>query len=472
MSISASSIATSLGIGSGVDMTSIAEQLAEAQYAGRTQRLTAESEELERRISQAGSIRSSFSTFASALGDRLRAGDLAPLPSITNSSVASVSTPVGTVGEGTFSLEVTQLASKQVLRGPTYTSATDPVGAGTLTIRFGETSNGAFTEDTAQTALSIDVPSGATLSDVAAAINAKNSGISAYVAQTDGGAQLVMKGAEGRLSGFTVEAVEDGAEPGLATLAWQPGDDPARLIQTSADANYTLDGIARTSATNKVDGAAPGLSMTLTGTNVGAPATISFANPTDAIAGVMQDIIGALNEIVGELNSAIDPMNGDLARDSGARALRRNLSALGSQVIMPNVADGAPSTMSEIGLAIERDGTFRFDAAKLTAAMDRDPTAVAAMFTTGLNGIYSTIDRMARSNSLSSDPGSLAGSIARYQSQSQQVTEDLEKLAGKQEDLRARMVARFAKADTQVAASKSTLSFLQSQIDIWNSQRD
>ena len=34
------------------------------------------------------------------------------------------------------------------------------------------------------------------------------------------------------------------------------------------------------------------------------------------------------------------------------------------------------------------------------------------------------------------------------------------------------MVARFAKADSQVAASKSTLSFLQSQIDIWNSQGD
>jgi flagellar hook-associated protein 2 len=79
---------------------------------------------------------------------------------------------------------------------------------------------------------------------------------------------------------------------------------------------------------------------------------------------------------------------------------------------------------------------------------------------------------MARSNSISSDPGSLAGSIARYKKQSLQITRDLEKLADQQEDLRASMVARFAKADSQVAASKSTLSFLQSQIDIWNSQGD
>lgn len=472
MSISASSIATSLGIGSGVDMVSIAEQLAEAQFAGRNNRLTAKAEELERRISLAGSIRSSFSTFASALGDRLRVGDLAPTPTISNSSVAAVSTPIGTVGKGSYSLEVTELASNQVLRGPTYASATDTVGAGTLTIRFGETTNGGFTEDTGHAALTIDVASGATLNDVAAAINAKNAGVSAYVAQTETGAQLVMKGAEGKLNGFTVEAVEDGADPGLSALAWQPGSDPARLIKNSADAKYTLDGIARTSTSNKIDGAAPGLSMTLTGTNVGAPATITFANPTSAVAGLMQDIVGALNEIVGELNEAIDPMNGDLARDSGARALRRNLSGLGSIVIMPNAADGAPKTLSELGLAIERDGSFRFDAAKLTAALDRDPEAVAAMFTTGINGVYSTIDRMARSNSLSSDPGSLAGSIASYQAQSQQVNKDLAKLADQQETLRANMVARFAKADSQVAASKSTLSFLQSQIDIWNSQRD
>ena len=93
-------------------------------------------------------------------------------------------------------------------------------------------------------------------------------------------------------------------------------------------------------------------------------------------------------------------------------------------------------------------------------------------FTTGINGIYATIDRMARSNSMASDPGSLAGSIARYEKQTDQLNRDMEKLAEKQEALRSSMVARFASADARVAASQSTLSFLQSQIDIWNSQGD
>ena len=66
----------------------------------------------------------------------------------------------------------------------------------------------------------------------------------------------------------------------------------------------------------------------------------------------------------------------------------------------------------------------------------------------------------------------LHGSVARYQSQSEQVALQLEELAEKQENLRATMVARFAQADNRMAASQSTLSFLQSQIDVWNSQND
>ena len=177
MSISASSIASSLGIGSGVDMTGLAVQLAEAQFAGRNQRLTTQSETLERRISLAGSIRSSFSTFATALGERLRTGDLAPLPTISNPAVAAVSSPLGSIGKGSYSLEVTKLASGQVLTGGSYASAQDTVGAGTLTIRFGETNSASFAENAGKAPLTLDIAAGATLADVAQAINGKNAGL-------------------------------------------------------------------------------------------------------------------------------------------------------------------------------------------------------------------------------------------------------------------------------------------------------
>ena len=46
------------------------------------------------------------------------------------------------------------------------------------------------------------------------------------------------------------------------------------------------------------------------------------------------------------------------------------------------------------------------------------------------------------------------------------------KLAEQQATLRASLVTRFAHADTRIGTSKSTLSFLQSQIDAWNASRD
>ena len=288
----------------------------------------------------------------------------------------------------------------------------------------------------------------------------------------DAGAQLVIKGAEGEKNGFVIDVAEDAAEPGLSALAWRPGDDPARLVQASADAKYTLDGVARSSASNTIASAAPGLSLELTATNIGAPATITFSNSKAALTSVMQDITGALNEIVGSLREAVDPMTGELSRDSGARALSRTLSGLGTVEIMPNAPAGSPRTLAELGLSIGRDGSFTLDTKRLTDMIERDAAGVSAMFTTGINGVYSTIDRLARANSSSTDPGSLGGSIARYQSQSQTVGRDLEKLSEQMETLRSTMIARFAKADSNVAASQSTLSFLQSQIDVWNAQKN
>ena len=215
-----------------------------------------------------------------------------------------------------------------------------------------------------------------------------------------------------------------------------------------------------------------GLALELTGTNAGSATVIGFGNPKAAVTTAMTDIVGALNEIAAELNAATDPMSGDLSRDYGARALRTEFSALGSKIIMPNAPAGTPRTLSDLGVAIQRDGTFKLDSARLEKALTDHPEEVAAMFTPGLNGIFATIDKIARNNAISTDPGSLAGSVARYTSQSQQLTEDLAKLAEKQEALRASMVARFSASDSRIAASQSTLDFLKSQIDAWNAQRN
>ena len=366
---------------------------------------------------------------------------------------------------------MTALSRGQTLSSPPLAASIAPVGSGTLTLRFGTVAAGTFTEDTAHPPAAIAVPSGATLTDLAAAINAAKTGVSAYVATGADGAHLMLKGADGAANGFVVEASETSGEEGLAAFAYAGAADPGRLLAQAGDAAYKLDGLARTSASNTIADAAPGLSLTLTGTNPGAPTTIRFSDPAAGVGSFMQDLTDALNELAAALSKQVDPQGGDLARDSGARALRRSLSELAAAVIMPNAAPGEPRTLADLGLATNRDGTFRLDTARLSATSKSAPTAVSAMFTTGLYGVLATFDKIGRSTAASGNPGALAGSMQRYTALKRSLSTEKADLAQAQEALRNQMVARFAATDARVGASRSTLSFLQSQIAAWNAQK-
>lgn len=467
----ASSIVAALGGGSGVDMTALASQLATAQFAGRIGRIEDQAETLETRISLAGTLRSQILQLATALGERVRVGDLSPTPQIANPAVAGVTRPPGSTAAGTsYSLEVTALANRQIVASPPLAAATTPSGAGTLTLRLGTIDNGTFTAGAAPPT-EITIPPGATLNSVAAAINGAAAGITAYVATGTDGARLVVKGAEGAASAFVIEATEDPLEPGLSALAWTPASAPAQLLSNAGDARFKLDGLERVTASNVVAEAAPGLSLTLTATNTGTPTTIRFSDPAAAIGSAMQDLTSALNEIAAELGQAIDPRTGPLARDPGALALRRQLSQLAGAEIIPNAPDGAPRSLSELGLATNRDGTFRYDPAVLQRVLTGAPAGVAAFFTPGLRGVFATIDRIARNVSVGGDPGSLGGSVARYAALRSKLADDRAKLDTQLENIRAQFIKRFAGADVRVGASRSTLSFLQNQIAAWNAPR-
>ena len=84
---SSTSIITALGGGSGIDMAALAQNLATAQFQLRSARLTTRAETLDRQISAASSLKSQMLQLASALGERVRTGDLSPQPSLGNPGV-------------------------------------------------------------------------------------------------------------------------------------------------------------------------------------------------------------------------------------------------------------------------------------------------------------------------------------------------------------------------------------------------
>lgn len=463
-------IVSALGGGSGINTAQLAEQLATAQFAARLDQLNAKNDKLTAQISSASNLKSLMTTLSTSIGSLIRTGDLAVTPSISNSSVATVSKGTAT-GSGTYSLEVTSLASSQKLVTPAYASSTSTVGSGTLTLRFGTVAGSSFTADASRSQVDITVPTGATLADVAAAINAANTGVSAYVANGSAGAQIVLKGQEGAANGFQIETTPDVGGEALTDLAWTPATAGTRLKSTASDASYSIDGIEYTAKSNTVNDIVPGLNMKLAGTNAGNPATISFTDPSSGISTAMSDLVGALNEVVSQLNTAMDKTSGELNNDPGARALRSALTGLPGTKIMLNAADGKPSTLADLGLKIERDGTFSLDSTRLSNTLKDSPQEAGAMWTTGVYGVFATIDKIARAAS-STTGISLGSSITRYTALQKTATEKKSDLTDKQEALRQQLVSRFASMDTRVSGSQSTLSFLKAQVDAWNSSNN
>ncbi len=469
-----STIISTLGGGSGINMTQLALDLASVRFQPQISQLENRSETLEAKISAASALRSQLTQLSSALGERIRNGDLAPSASVANGSVAQASVQGGTSTRGTYTLEVEQLASAQTLAGKAYGAATDTVGEGQLTLRFGTVSGGVFAENTSSTPTVIDVSATDTLADVATKIRSSGSGLSAYVANTIDGPRLVVKGASGSENGFIIEASGTSASGGAPAagnidyLAWNPAGDSGQLKASANDAQFLFDGVRMTSAGNTVAGLPEGLTLTLTGTNQGAPTNISFADKSKQISAMMADFTAALNDITGALTEFAAPLGGELGNDPGARALKRALASLTTQIVMPNAVDEAPSTLADLGLARTQDGNFRLDNARLQATLSSDPAGASAMFTTGLFGVFAKFDGLARDVSLSTNPGSLGGSIDRYTGQLGRIEERLEGIADQQDALRERLIKNFANVDRNVSASQSTLSFLKNQIAVWN----
>lgn len=473
-----SSIVGALGGGSGVDMVKLAEDLAEARFLSQVAQLDSRSAQLEARISGASTLRNMLSQLASALGDRIRGGDLAPTATLSNPSVAQASVLAGSSARGSYSLEVTALASAQTLASNSYGAATDLVGEGQLTLRFGTISGSAFAPDAAADPLVIDVSATDTLTDVADRIRASGSGLNAYVANSASGAKLVIKGEEGAARAFVVEASgpsTSGGTPAAGNidyLAWYPASDTGQRTALAADAAFLFDGVPMTSPGNKVSGLPGGLVLSLTGTNPGAPAQIGFADKSSQITSAMSDFVAALNDIAGALDELAAPLGGDLGSDPGARALKRALAGLTTETVMPGAAPGEPATLADLGLVRTREGNFRLDGARLQKTLAASPAAAGAMFTTGLFGVFASVDNLARAVGSRTDPGSLGGSVGRYTDQLARLDDRRARIAEQQEALRARMVKEFAAADRRVSASQSTLSFIQGQIAIWTARRD
>jgi flagellar hook-associated protein 2 len=361
------SIAASLGIGSGLDINALVTNLAAAAKQPKADLIARRDTANKAKVSALGQVSSGIDGFASALSSLIAGGSLFSQPSVSDASVFTASAvPGARLGGLSASVEVRQLAQAQTLASVAPIGRTDPVGQGVLTITTGGT----------DFEVTIDAAND-NLDGLAKAINDKAAGVTASVVTDAAGARLVIKGRSGEANAFTL-SVPGGTSSGLERFASAAMD----VAQEAKDAIVRLDGVEVNRATNSFSDLISGVQIDLKSAKPGTIVAVGLTRPTAAIGQGVQDFVSAYNElmtVIGEATKAGTAGDGGPLRgDLGVTALQHQLAKLPT-TILSSTGDGV-HTLAEIGVRTNRDGTLSLDAIKLQSALAADPDGVEALF--------------------------------------------------------------------------------------------
>ena len=311
---------------------------------------------------------------------------------------------------------------------------------------------------------------GTSLTGVAAAINAKKSGVTAtVVTDADGQAFLSLKGETGAAKAFTLTASGDSTDE-LKKLSVGPDATGMTINSTAGNAKLTVDGISVQRASNSISDLVTGVKLDLTGTSDNA-VSLSTSTPTAALTNAVEDVVFTYNMVMAELKKQTDPITGDLRGDPGAQNLLRSMKALTMRDLLPGAAPGTPRTLAELGVNTNRDGTLSVNSDTLSKAITNNPGALEAIFSNSSDGS----GLMAAMNSVKLNATStlygLGASTKRYTEAKSDLTDQQDKVADQRERMTTRMTQQFSSMNARVAAYKSTMTFMENQIKAWTNEK-
>jgi flagellar hook-associated protein 2 len=455
------------GLASGVDTSSIVSQLMAIERQSIT-RLGLSQSKLQTRDSGLKDVQSKLSALKSA-AQALRSPDLwASKQTVESSDPTRVGVAIkGGAGIGGATFEVIGLAnSAQRTYGFTQSAAER-----TLTL----TPSG-----TGATPTTVTVAADAKLEDLAAAINnGADLPVFAAVVVPDPAApdvkQLVLSSRKtGSAAGFTA-SMSDG---GLA--------EATAKARAGADAQYKLNGSATilTSPTNMVENAIPGVSLTLKAPTAG-PVSINVGAPApdkEAAKTKIRAFVEAYNAVIGttrarttekavpDATTSVDRLKGQLFGDTGLNGMLDSLRTGITDVVGGNptafdaLADlGITTGAAGAGRAAD-GGTLVIDDAKLTSALDADPTAVRRLLggVSGTPGFAQRIEDMVDRQVGSS--GAIDQRLKSSADEQKRITDAMRRTEDRLTQREKRMKAQFAAMESALQASQTQQAWLTGQL--------
>jgi flagellar hook-associated protein 2 len=415
------------GLASGVDTSSIVDQLMALEQKGKT-RLSLRQSAATAQKSTLTDLKTKLAALRTAAADLRSVTTWGESQTVSSTDARVTAARIGGAPIGGSTIKVLQLAG----------SAQKSYG---------------WTESASATTITIDgtdvpISANAKIADVASAINGR-AGLSVYAAVV-GGTKLVLST---RATGSSADFTATGAKLGAPTSS-VPG----------RDASYELDGVLQPpSATNTVEDAIPGVRLTFSGVTEQA-ATVTVGAPGIDRAKVKQEIkdfVSAYNTLViatreelsekkvKDATTVSDYVKGQFFGDAGLSAMLSRLRQTMSDAY-------AGSTLGSIGITVPRAGASKdaalagqltIDDAKLTAALDADAQGVrklADAFAQKLDTVAGVLG------------DGLTNRMSSLDTQARRLTDDMTRMD-------ARLDAKEKRLKAQFAAMESALNNTQTQ---------
>jgi len=441
---------TITGLGSGLKIDELVAALAGAEKAPKQTQINNQTATATTTLSAIGTIKSALETYRAALTKLNTAASFNGLSgSSSDEAIAKIKLGDG-ASSGTYSLEVTQLATASKISTQVYkntsTIINDSGESQTLTISQGNATH------------NVSIAAGATLQQARDSINdqLQSKGITANIVTDASGSRLI----------FSSTKMGDGTELTLGGTA-----DMATGVTTIAEpqnAKYKLDGLELESASNTVTGAVSGVDITLVKEG---KSSLVVASNNDTLKTSVQSFVTAYNALMTTINAqtkvttGADDSSASGASLTGDATMRSLVSSIRSELTR-SVGTGGLRTLSQLGInTVQKTGLLELNNDKWDAAVKTMGADISGLFV-GKEGLLSRMT--AATEEYAKTGGILASRQASLTTQLKQLEESQTALDRRIESLTDTLTKKYNAMDTLVAKLKATSDSVMTTLNALN----
>ena len=449
-----------IGAGSGLDTKAIVTAMVNAEKAAPQASIDRRSEDVTADISGVAKVKSALAALQTAFKGLDDKNDF-NFATISNSGTAYVKASLdGTLAQsGSYNIEVNSLAKAEMRQSAEFTSTTSDLNAGaafSFTVQVGS--------GTAQT-VSL-AAGGVTLDNAAKAINDLDMGVAAWVVQNAAGKyKLLTQGPTGAANTVTVTDTND-----LFGL-----NQNSAKVQTATDADVDINGVNVVRSSNNMNDLIPGVSIDLQSTSAQA-FNLSVGRDMSAAQAAITKVVTAVNdfETVMKEVTAVKDANGEsgpLKSDAGIKTIRDKQRDF---MITDSSTPGTSITSaSNMGISVQRDGSFKVDSVKLASALVSNFDDVTKMFSANTNNqtTYGTANRGLAGDMVKQISDYLASSgiiktrETAYSKTQSTLTSEQQALDTKMAGVEERYTKQFTTMNKIMDEMKNMQKYLESQLE-------